>query len=520
MSNLSKKIGSLLLAGISVVIFASCGKSNNEGSDLPDDIEVSEWTDESVNGTLGIRVWKGGFGTLWLENVAAGFKKHYPNVSISVKPSEERKQVYSEIVSGLETKYDVFFSEALVKEQTDYLIDLSEVYDFQWEGEDRKISEKINPTMIDACTVNVKPYMVPSYAGGMYGIVYNTQWIEDFPVTTDGLLELCETLKGNSVTPIVFGQADYWNYAYSIWFAQYEGVQTVLNAQIGRNTEGKIDPTVAYLEGGLKSMQTVEDFLWYENKNIAADSTGLQFIIAQRQFLKEEKAAMMCNGSWMMNEMYRHLDGNYDFKMAKFPVISSIKEKCTTIADDKELTALINAIDNGQTALSGEGYEVNQADFDKIKEARSLIYSSGEAATGVITKASKNQELAKLFLKYLYSDEGIKLMAQSQCGATLPVVGYDFSKELGDMDAKTESFLTSSYNIIFNSTVFLNNASAAVTPYYSTNGSTYEILFGSKNSADRVRAAQLYEQRKTLWSANNYSKFYEEMNRAGLSVTD
>lgn len=167
MKNFCKKFGSLLLAVIGIFTFTACGNNNDDNNKLPGDVTVSEWTDESVTGTLGIRVWKGGFGTLWLENVAAGFKKHYPNVNVSVKPTEERKQIYSEIISGVESKYDLFFSEAVLKEQSSHLLDLSDVYDYKWEGEDRKISEKLNSTMINVCTVNGTQYMIPSYGGAL-----------------------------------------------------------------------------------------------------------------------------------------------------------------------------------------------------------------------------------------------------------------------------------------------------------------------------------------------------------------
>ncbi len=517
----TKKLLALLLATTfvgSLTSLAACGPNSNSSGNLPS-VKVEDWKDESVSGKLGIRVWKGGYGTAWLDNVAAGFMQHYPNVEVNVAPSEERSQVMSETTSGVATKYDVFFSEAILTQYTQHLIDLADVYNYQWEGEEKKIVDKIDPAYIDAFTVGGVKSLLPAFTG-TYGLTYNTQWIEEFPVTTDGLIDLCDDLKADGVTPIVFGQTDYWNYAYSSWFAQYEGLTTYKNAQVGRNAEGKIDPTVSYLDGGLKAMQVVEDLLWYENGRIATDSTGLQFIIAQREFLKEEKAAMMCMGSWMINEMSRHLDGSYDFKMAKFPVISSIVDKCTTIADDAELTALVKAIDAGATTLTGDGYEVNQADFDKVAEARGFIYVGGEAANACIPKVSKNQELAKLFLKYMYSDEGIMLHAKAQCGNTLPVLGYDFMDELGEMDAKKKTFLETSYKIMFNSNKFFNLYYPGVSPYYQTEGMLFENIFGSKNAADRTRATQLFTNRKNLWSNNNHAKYYLQMQMAGLSTED
>ena len=523
MKKATKFLTLALCAALSVSAFSACAQKDD--TIVPFEPEVIDNENDKLSGSINIRVWDGGYGVNWLDQVIVAFNAKYPDVKIGVSDSVERQQVFGDI-TGKSEKYDIIFSEANVAEYSEEcLTQIDDLYAYTTKGESRSVSEKLNPVYTELLKYKGHYYQIPSYVGA-YGFVYNNDYISDdeVPVTTDEMIALCKTLKstmGGAGDPIIFsGEAgvNYWSFAYCTWFAQYEGktaYRAALNGSIiDENGEKKIDPSSAYLTGGLKSMQVCEDLLWYDNGYINTQSTGLQFITSQRDFLKG-KAAMMYNGSWMFNEMQTMFpDGpDYDFKMMKVPVISSIKEKCSTIETDAELAALIRAIDNGETALQGTGYEVNEADFAKVKEARSFYYAGGENATGVIPVNARNKELAKRFLAFMYSDEGVRAHASAHAGNVLPVQGVDFGTALDTDDV----FLASAYEIMGTKDVFFNDPVKAIDPYcIDDKQGSIEKQFGSQSPSDRVRAVASYNAKKSLWTADDNSKFWKELISKGV----
>ena len=490
----------------------ACGGGENFQS------EVVDLENDILSGTLNLRVWDGGYGLKWLDNVIVEFNEKYPDVEIDVDESTERQQVFGD-VTGKGNKYDVIFSESILADYAEECLEpIDEVYNYTNKGESQSVKDKIIPLYLNYLNNRGHYYQIPSYVGA-YGIVYNGDHIpdSDVPVTTEELKALCNKLK-SSVKPFIFSGetgTNYWNYLYSTWYAQYEGrdaYSAALSGQIIENGEYKYDPKSTYLDGGLKAMQVCEDLLWYENNNIVTSSTGLQFIIAQRDFLKGQ-AAMMYNGSWLFNEMELMFpDGpESDFKMMKVPVISAITEKCTTISNDAELSALVKAIDAGETALTGTGYEVNEADFATVKAARSFFYAGSEGATGVIPINARNKQLAKRFLSFMYSEKGIKAHASAKVGNILPVKDFNENLSLDD-----NTFMETAYGILLNNEVFFNNPVIAVpATCEAVLAGSIEKQFGSQNASDRTRAVDSFNAKKTLWTANDNEKFWNTLISMG-----
>lgn len=488
--------------------------------------EINNFQEESVDtendyyaGSLNIRVWDAGFGVRWLDKVIAAFNDKYPDVEVDVSESVEKMQVFGDI-TGKGNKYDIIISESILTDWAEECLEpIDDVYSYMNSGESVSVGDKIMPIYKKYLNNKGHYYQVPAYVG-TYGIVYNSDFIydEEVPVTTEELKALCTSLKKDSLTPFIFsGEAgtNYWDYIYATWFAQYEVREAYTAAQSGQiidaNGELKYDPSAAYLTGGLKAMQVCEDLLWYENGNIKSDSTGLQFIIAQREFL-EGKAAMMYNGSWLFNEMQLMFPNGTesDFKMMKIPVISAITEKCTTIENDAELAALVRAIDAGETDLSGEGYDVNAADFAKVSEARNFFYAGSEGATAVVPINARNKQIAKRFLTFMYSETGIKELASAKAGNILPVNNLN-------MKVPTDNtFIETSYSILLNNEVFYNNPVIAIDYLCTaTTAGGIEKQFGSQNSKDRTRASVSFEAKKNLWTANDNEKFWNALISAG-----
>lgn len=99
------------------------------------------------------------------------------------------------------------------------------------------------------------------------------------------------------------------------------------------------------------------------------------------------------------------LDGvNWVQEMFVMPVISSIVEKLEdTEMDDATLSEIISEVDAGATSSS----LCSRNDFNRIKEARNLLYNNAAEQYVFVPKYSVAKEGSKEFLKYFYSDEGL-----------------------------------------------------------------------------------------------------------------
>ena len=93
------------------------------------------------------------------------------------------------------------------------------------------------------------------------------------------------------------------------------------------------------------------------------------------------------------------------------PVISSIINVVPdkSIADDKELSALIKAIDANDISLKGQGYDVTQKDYDRVKETRSIVRQGG-GGQAVIPDYASAKDVAIDLLRFMATD-----ICQEEC---------------------------------------------------------------------------------------------------------
>lgn len=311
--------------------------------------------------------------------------------------------------------YMMGISQSTEDQLIQYAEPLNEVLSHIPEGETQEISKKFPQYYLDAVKSTNGNYYKLSFGGGNYGIVYNTDIIDGVnytvPTTTIELQELAMMLYDDKNAPPAFMNAneagDYWQQIYMQWQVQYDGIEYYNNSFRPLKDEGGNTPAKSVLlkEDGRK--KAIEAFAMIMSPNYSYPSLDKTYMDAQTLFLNG-KAAMMPNGSWLMNEMGT---SKTNFAMMKIPVISSIIEKCTGIEDDYELRALISAIDakasKEEVSLTGEGYSVEQADIDKVWEARTLQFSNYDVHAAFVPKYSNAKEGAKDFLKYFYSDEGM-----------------------------------------------------------------------------------------------------------------
>ena len=399
--------------------------------------DVPSGGDES--GQLDIIVADQGFGTLWLKNVIEGFKEKYPNVQVELKTQKLLDKVNLYLTSNKKNPYDIIFTEGsqvFTYAETPYTIpgieecyeDITDVYNAIPEGEAKPIKEKMYDGIYEYFkTSDEKTYVIP-YAMTLFGFMYNTDLISDdeLPNTTNELVELCKAVEkrneSKGVNAIVWTKdGEYFDEIFETWWAQYEGRDGFMGYFKSE------DISVLNQTGRVKALEVISSLIDYNNGYADSDSPGLEFIPAQKRFMDGQAAFYPC-GAWLENEMSEfYAPGTAHINYMRTPVISSIVEKLeyrngSNYMEDSMLSAVIKAIDSGATSYAG----VSESDFAKIKEAREMYYYENIIDSAVIPSFSDAKELAKKFLIYMYSDEGIEKYENSDAGGSLPVY-YDYS---------------------------------------------------------------------------------------------
>lgn len=404
---------------------------------------------------LEIYVLEQGYGSDWALNTIEAFKEQdwvkekYPDLQIKYSFNDRVYFARDQLALGEKNNtFDLLFGYGFDSYcNAKDLVDLTEVvYNAKVPGEEITYTEKLNDSLeagmatVDDETGEISYFTAPYYSG-VYGFIYNEEALKSYgevPNTTDEFIALCEKIQSENeskykdedpTAQYVFMQskdAPYWEKegsALEAWWAQYEGVQGYDDFFNGI-VNGQRSKDIFKQKGRLESLKVIETLLDYDNGFVHPQSFSQEFMVAQTGFL-QGAAVFHYNGDYFIDEMKEIVDrlaaADYDVptvKMMKTPIISSIIEKCTTIENDAELSALIKAIDANSKELVGEGYDVNQKDYNKIREARSVVCSVGPAQS-VIPAYAKGKEIAIDFLRFMATDRGIVEYAKGTSGSTL-----------------------------------------------------------------------------------------------------
>ena len=408
-----KKFISLLLTAISVfAAFAltacSCGSDKDGGENV-----------------IQINYWKAGLGDEFFKSIVEEFKKDNPEYSVEVNYKEDFSDFGSKITLGAKYNHvDLYFGTIPDPSYNiDYLEPLNSVLNEVNTGETKKVSEKIDSYLLDNAKYWDDNYYSLPYGGGICGIVYNNKLMQDvltensikIPNTTTKLEELVsciDTKYGQDRKAFIHFKGGYWNYVQDVWQAQYDGLEEYENFyRLGAaaDTIGKENETpnkdILLRDDGRQKVLEVLDNLLYKGTNVVSGSNTMEHTDAQTKFLNGQ-AVMMCNGAWLVNEM-KGVGATYtDFRVMRTPVISSIVKQLEDDAmEDETLSAIIDEIDAG--AISSA--LCSQKDFDRIIEARSLIWQVFSEHGACIPNYATAKEGAKLFVKYYFSDKAQKI---------------------------------------------------------------------------------------------------------------
>lgn len=236
---------------------------------------------------------------------------------------------------------------------------------------------------------------------------------------------------------------------------------------------------------------------------------------AQAYFLRgtKEDGAMMPAADWIENEMKTMAGGGLeigDILPMRTPVLSAISDKLSYWKEgvsyteaqlseekraqyDANLQALVDYADGTVTTLPTYGTEKEvKADAAIVEEARNLRYSIGLTHSCAIPVYATAKEGAKEFLKFMASDEGLKLYLANTNGANLP---YDFDIKSWEGYSGLSDFAKKKYEM-YEDAQWLPVAAkyqsaylGGLQPVYRT--STFEVALGSRDANTRKTAAEL-----------------------------
>ena len=432
------------------------------------------------------------------------------------------------------------------------------VYKAKVPGEDVTVEEKMYDSVRSS---NVDPsvdeaqdavYYTMTYASGMTGIAYNEDVLVDrlgmkVPNTTDELIAVMKAVHDknstsskyegyeNTYSLVTYGSSAYTNYMLNTWWAQYEGSDGFANYFSGYDVNtNSISAEVVEQKGRLKALSVLENIMSKNNGyTYLSPSSGREAYRQVQNMLVMGQGVFMANGDWFDNEMRSFCEGLEQtqgycdtVKLMKTPVISSIIDQTPTIENDAELSALISAIDAGETALKGEGYDVSQEDFDRILEARVVVYSIGPGHNAVVPKTAVGKEVAYDFLRYMATDKANRIYIETTRGASLPF-DYDCKEEdpelfesLSPMQKdRLEYFNNYQAEIDLlpapqSFPLVLYGGFAAFKSCADAPG--YRFLNGESAGSYATAAEKLYYEDINYWQEDGARRFLNAVNQAGL----
>lgn len=473
-----KKTIAMFTAGLLLFGAVACGKNNNGNSTT--DVQVY--------------YWRSGLGSDFIDAIVKDFNASQDTYTVTVDSEESASTIINSLALGKSNTYDLYFTMLNTYQYNSQFITLDDVLDSKADGESVSIREKYYSYLLDGVKNADGTTNFLTYGNQWCGIVYNREIIDGnkykVPNTTNELDKLVTRLNGDSSLTektsgfkpwIFYNNTDnngYINYLTMIWEAQYDGLDYYNNTMLALKDESGNSPSKEVFlkkDGRYQALKTLQGMLTSETAH--AMSTSTLFTTVQRYFLNGE-AALMVNGGWLLNESSGDTE---KFLMMKTPVISSIVEKLEDSSmTDETLSAIITEVDEGKTSST----LCSQNDFDRIKEARNILYNNASEQYVFIPDYSSAIDGAKTFLKYFYSDKGIKKYIETTKLPSSAKLSDESLFSTSSLDAwherqfdltKTTTAIT---NTLTKSSVFVNNS---LNQFASI---SYAQAFIAKNKSD------------------------------------
>jgi N-acetylglucosamine transport system substrate-binding protein len=339
---------------------------------------------------LNVAVFQGGYGREYWDTIAEDFMQDYPGTNITITASPKIAElVRPKIVAGNPPDFmyiagsdNAPILNGLIKDKA--LLDLTEVFNEPAEEGGAPLKDKILPGVLESRSSSPygdgKVYLAP-YNFGVMGLWYNKTMFDQkglsVPKTWDEFFALSATAKDNGRALFTY-QGLYPGYLEEVIVPSIYSVggQEALDQFYNLDPEFWKSETFKQVWGMMERIAT-------EDNALMKGTIALNHTQAQTAFM-QGKAMFIPNGTWFEDEMKdAPREEGFQFGFLGAPALTP----------DKPAMAMTN---------------VEQM---------------------VIPAKAKNPELAKEFLKYLYSDKSVKLNAEKSKGVLAVKGAADIAKE-------------------------------------------------------------------------------------------
>lgn len=442
---MKKVISTLVAVTMTASLLAGCGGSGstNETPDADTQTDAAQ-TSESENTeseaeaeaepaateqVLKVAAFEGGYGAdMWSEVVAA-FEASHPGVTVELTIDKKLEDVISPSMKAgdypdvvhLATGREAALTETLTKEKA--LLPLTDVLEMTVPGEDVKVKDKIIPGFLDTLATNPYGDGVTYYAPMFYspcGLFYNAGLLKekgwDVPATWDEMWELGDKAAAEGIALFTYPTTGYFD-AFTYAVLSSAGGSDFFNSCM------TYEDGIWESENATKVFELVGKLAEYTEGTTVANANNDNFTKNQ-QLILDNKAIFCPNGTWLPGEMADapRADG-FEWGFMAIP-----------------------AVNDGGAGCSFCWFEQMW-----------------------IPAAAQNQEMAKEFVAYMYSDEAAQIFAKST--AIQPITGVSDYLE-GD----NKMF----YSIYDNGASAVMGGFAATAPVEGV--SMADTLFGTVNS--------------------------------------
>lgn len=376
----SLKLVGLLCIGV-LVFLGSCKKEEAPTAKVENSGSTSEAPEEPQetrfqNMELDIAVFEGGYGREFWETVTKNFEEAYPGVTITMEASPKIGElIRPKLLSGNSPDFIYLnagdssgLTQGLIKDRG--IMDITSVFDEMALDKDIPLRDVINDGFLESKNMSPygdgKVYLAP-FNYFLTGLWYNKTLFDEKgwqpPVTWDEFFAFQE--KAESLDRALFTyQGMYPGYLETLIHTSIAsaGGMDAANALWNYEVGSWHHPAVQKTVGIIQKMA--------DNNVLLEGSVAMNHIQSQTEFMLGN--ALFCpNGTWFEGEM--------------------------------------------KDAPREEGFEFGFLGAPVFEKADTMYVSAGIEQM-YIPKSAKNPELAKEFLKFLYTDESVLINAQTSQG--------------------------------------------------------------------------------------------------------
>ena len=385
---MKKTLSIALTAAMTVSMLAGCSSKPAETTAAPAETtaaasetstEAPAETEAPAAGSITVAAIETAYGSDMWKEVAAAFTEE-TGIGVELITDKKLEDVIGASMKAgdfpdvihLATGREAALTETFIKDQN--IVDLTDVLSMTVPGEDKKVSEKIAGGFTETALTNPygdgKTYLAPMFYSPC-GLFYNAGLFEEkgweVPKTWEEMWALGDTAKAEGISLFTYPTTGYFDaffYAlmYSVGGPEFFNAATTYEEGIWDTPEAQT------------CFDIVEKLASYTEPTTPAQANDQDFTKNQ-QLVLDNKALFMPNGTWIVGEM------------AEAPRAEGFQWGMTALPAAEE---------------GGDSYS----------------YTWFEQAW--IPAGAENQDAAKQFIAYLYSDTACEIFAKA--GAIQPVL--------------------------------------------------------------------------------------------------